>query len=260
MSGIDANDVGLLLLATSTPDHLLPPTAPLVAHRLGLGQAGAVDLAGACAGFLYAFTLANAYGRSMDKPVLVIAANLLSRRVNERDPDTAPLFSDGAGAVVLIPSAQSHLLGSYLSSDGSFYDAMGIKAGGTREGLTAAAVTEGRHLMSMRNGPAVFKKAVHSMAFAGTEALRMAGLDAGAVNWWIPHQANIRIIRDAGRLLGIPRERTITVVEQYGNSSAATIPIALAFGIEQGQIRTGDILLMTAVGAGMVSAGIVLRW
>jgi len=258
-TGLDKNDFGLLLLATSTPDHLLPPTAPLVAYRLGLGGAGAVDLAGACAGFLYAIILADAYGQSMRKPVLVVAANILTRRVNTMDPSTVALFSDGAGAVVLSPSDPTQFLGSYLGSDGSAYDVIGIPAGGTREPLTEAALVEGRHLMTMRHGSSLFKEAVHAMALAGNEALKQSGLDASAVDWWIPHQANSRIIRDTGKLLGIPPVRTINVVEKYGNSSAATIPIALAYGIESGRIHPGNTLLFTAAGAGMVSAGLVVR-
>src|SRR5262249_36270906 len=153
--------------------------------------------------------LAAAYGQTARKPVLVIAANLLTRRVNAQDSGTAALFSDGAGAVVLGPAEPSQLLGSYLGSDGSFYDVIGIPAGGAREPMSPAAVAEGRHLMTIRRGSALFKQAVHSMAFAGKQALQMAGLDASGVDWWIPHQANIRITRDTGNLLAIPEERTI---------------------------------------------------
>jgi 3-oxoacyl-[acyl-carrier-protein] synthase III len=258
-SGIEKDDIGLLLLATSTPDHLLPPTAPLVAHRLGLAHSGAVDLAGACAGFLYSIILANAYGQAMHKPVLVIAANILTRRLNDKDSSTVALFSDGAGAVVLLPSDPSHFLGSYLGSDGSSYDTIGIAAGGTREPLTPEALMEGRHLMTMRRGSSLFKEAVHAMSFAGKEALIASGHKTGAIDWWIPHQANSRIIHDTGKLLDIPPERTINVVGKYGNSSAATIPIALADALETGRILPGNILLFTAAGAGMVSAGLVLR-
>ena len=258
-SGIAKDDIGLLLLATSTPDHLLPPTAPLVAHRLDLRHSGAVDLAGACSGFLYAVILANAYGDSMRKPVLVVAANILTRRVNDKDPATVALFSDGAGAVVLAPGEPSHFLGSYLGSNGSSYDTIGIPAGGTREPLTSTAVTEGRHLMTMRRGSSLFKEAVHAMAFAGNEAMKLSDLKAASIDWWIPHQANSRIIADTGKLLGIPPERTINVVAKYGNSSAATIPIALSDAMASGRIRPGNLLLFTAAGAGMVSAGLVLR-
>jgi 3-oxoacyl-[acyl-carrier-protein] synthase-3 len=259
-SHLDPNGIGLLLLATSTPDHPLPPTAPLVAHRLGLERAGAVDLAGACAGFLYGMILANSYGQQMGQSVLVVGANVLSRRVNERDPATVGIFSDGAGAVVMVPTERPHLLGSYVAADGSSYDAISVRAGGTREPLTHGGLEQGRHLMSMVDGPAVFKQAVHAMASAGKEAMKRAGVGPEQIDWWIPHQANSRITESTGDLLRIPSARVISVVEQYGNSSAATIPTALAYAVRAGRIRAGDLLLLTAVGAGMISAGVVLRW
>jgi 3-oxoacyl-[acyl-carrier-protein] synthase III len=258
-AGIRTQDIGLLLLATSTPDHLLPPTAPLVAHRLGL-RCGAIDLAGACSGFLYALLLGGGWADSSRKIVLVIGANLLTRRVNDQDPATTALFSDGAGAVVLTPAEPSHLLGSYVASDGSGYDSIGIPAGGAREPLTHAALDECRNLMTIRRGSLFFRQAVHGMAEAGTEALKSAGLDSSSIDWWIPHQANTRIIEDAGKLLNITPERTVNVVERFANSSAATIPIALAVATESGQVREGQTLLLTAVGAGMISAGAVIRW
>ena len=259
-AGIDRNEVGLLLLATSTPDHLLPPTAPLVAHRLGLAHAGAVDLTGACAGFLYALTLANSHGDTTRKPVLVIAANILTRRVNDRDPATVALFADGAGAAVLIPDEPSHFLGSYLGADRSLYDTIGIRSGGTREPLTPEALNSGLNLMTMRRGSALFKQAVHAMAAAGKKAMETAGVKSESIDWWIPHQANVRITQDTGTLLGIPPERAIDVIARYGNSSAATIPIALTHAVETGKVREGNVLLMTAAGAGLVSAGLVVRW
>jgi 3-oxoacyl-[acyl-carrier-protein] synthase III len=259
-AGIPLKDVGLLLLATSTPDHLLPPTAPLVAHRLGLPQSGAIDLAGACAGFLYALVLGSSFANNQGKPVLVIGANVLTRRTNQADPATAGLFSDGAGAVVLAPAEPSNLLGSFVTSDGSGYEAIGIQAGGSREPLTHGALDEGRNLMAIRRGTLFFRQAVHGMVEAGEQAMKSAGLDANAVDWWIPHQANSRIIEDAGKSLGIRPERTVNVVGQYGNSSAATIPIALAYALDAGKICQENIILFTAVGAGLVSAGAVVRW
>lgn len=258
-SGLAAHEIGLVLLATSTPDHLLPPTAPLVAHRLGL-QSGAIDLAGACSGFLYALVLGSHWADSSGKAALVIGANVLTRRVNPNDPATVSLFSDGAGAVVVVPSQPSSLLGTWLGSDGSAYDAMGIAAGGTREPLTPESLKSGRNLMTMRRGAALFKQAVHAMADAGKAALGKAGIQESEITWWIPHQANIRIIQDTGALLAIGPERTINVVSKYGNSSAATIPIAIADAVDRGQLKQGDTLLFTAAGAGLVTAGAVLRW
>ena|SRR5436190_9139446 len=256
-SRVDAREIGLVLLATSTPDHLLPPTAPLVAHRLGL-HAGAIDLAGACSGFLYALILGSSWVDASGKSALVIGANILTRRINPKDPATAALFSDGAGAVVVSPSQPTSLLGSWLGSDGSTYGAIGITAGGTREPLTAESLKNGGNLMTMRRGAALFKHAVQGMADAGKEAMKQAGVTASDIDWWIPHQANARIIQDTGTMLRITPERTVNVVAKYGNSSAATIPIAIADA--QGRLRAGNKILLTAAGAGLVTAGAVVRW
>lgn len=259
-AAVRPSDIGLLLLATSTPDHLLPPTAPLVAHRLSLTNAGAIDLAGACAGFLYALTLGASYGQSMQKPVLVIASNLLSRRLNPNDPATVALFGDGAGAVVLVPHHEPHLSGIYLGADGANYDSIRIPAGGTREPVTVEGVHAGRHLMMMAKGPALFKDATAKMAEAGQQAMLNANIRAQDIDCWIPHQANIRLIREAGKLLGIPMDRTITVIDRFANSSAATIPIALVEAVASGTIKRGNQLLLTAAGAGMLNSGLILRW
>ncbi|MFN3326673.1 MAG: beta-ketoacyl-ACP synthase 3 [Bryobacteraceae bacterium] len=259
-AGLPPGDVGLLLLATSTPDHLLPPTAPLVAHRLRLTQAGAIDLTGACSGFLYALAIGSACVASMNRPVVVIGANILTRRVNERDPATVALFADGAGAAVLVPSETPHLLGQYLGADGSHYDAIKIPAGGTREPLTSESLQSGRNLMQIQDGPRSFKHAVRLMATAGRQALSAAALTPDAIGWWIPHQANLRLIRETGKALGIPNDRTIVTIDRYANSSAATIPIALAQAVAANRIHRGDTLLLTSVGAGMINAGLVLKW
>jgi 3-oxoacyl-[acyl-carrier-protein] synthase-3 len=256
-AGVDARDIGLLLLATSTPDHLLPPTAPLVAHRLGL-QAGAIDLAGACSGFLYALVLGSHWVDASGKSALVIGANILTRRINPKDPATVALFSDGAGAVVVSAHQPTALLGSYLGSDGSTYGAIGIPAGGTREPLTPESLKSGGNLMTIHHGAPLFKHAVYGMADAGKESMKQAGLVAADIDWWIPHQANVRIIQDTGVLIGIPPERTVNVVARYGNSSAATIPIAIAEASDR--VKAGQKILLTAAGAGLVTAGAVFRW
>jgi len=258
-AAIDAKKIGLILLATSTPDHLLPPTAPLVAHRLGT-RAGAIDLLGACSGFLYALVLGASWADSARQAVLVIGANILTRRVNTADPATVALFSDGAGAIVMVPSQPSALLGSYLSSDGSHYDVIGIPSGGSRDPLTPENLQAGRNLMTMRHGASLFKHAVQGMADAGEQSLKQASLTSADIRWWIPHQANSRIIQDTGALLGIDSSRTVNVVSQYGNSSAATIPIALAEAVADNRLQQGDTILMTAAGAGLITAAAVLRW
>jgi len=161
---------------------------------------------------------------------------------------------------VLAPAEPSNLLGSFLGSDGSGYVAIGIQSGGSREPLTHGALDEGRNLMTIRHGALFFRQAVRGMIQAGEEALKAAGLDSSAVDWWIPHQANSRVIQDAGKLLHVPPERTISVVGEYGNSSAASIPIALTHALEAGKVQHGNVILFTAVGAGLVSAGALIRW
>jgi len=251
--------IGLLLLATSTPDHLLPPTAPVVAHRLGLKHAGAIDLAGACSGFLYALALADGYVRLQRTCVLVIGANVLSRRTNPDDPKTSALFADGAGAVVLGPSEGSRgIVACWLGADGSCWDDLYIPAGGSRRPLTPERVARGEHLMYMKDGRALFRRAATGMAEAGRRVLQQAGLDLDDVAWWIPHQANLRLIEEARRQLGMPEARTVNLVDRIGNSSAATIPLALA--LEAHRFAPGDLLLLTAVGAGLLSAAVLIQW
>ncbi len=261
-SGVERASVGLLLLATSTPDEPLPPTAPRVAHALGLDGAGAVDIAGACAGFVYALALADAFCRLHGGSAVVVGANVLSRRVDPAgNPATAFLFSDGAGAVVLGPrEGDSGLLAVHLGADGSRADMLAIPAGGSRRPLTPEALSRGEHYMRIRDGQWLFREAVRSMVDAGRRALTSAGLGPDDVDLWVPHQANRRITREAGRLLDIPHERTVDVIDRYGNSSAATIPVALDHAARSGRLARGGIVLLTAFGAGLVSAGAVVRW
>ena len=246
---------GLLILATSTPDHPLPPTAPLVAHRLGLGDWGAIDLAGACSGFVYALALA----RSFPGPVLVIAANVLSRRVNPKDAGTSALFADGAGALLLAPGGNA-IRSVFLGSDGGRYEAIRVPAGGSRLPLTNELMSEGQQFMQMARGPEVFRAAVLAMVESGERALNSAGLEIAEIDWWIPHQANARLIAEAGKRLGIPPERTVNILAEWGNSSAASIPTAISIAADDGRLQRGQKILLTAAGAGMIQAGMVIEW
>lgn len=266
-AGLAPEHIGLLLLATSTPDHLLPPSAPQVAHRLGLAAAGAVDVTGACAGFLYALSMADALGQTRGLTTLIIGANVLSYRVNPDDAATAALFGDGAGALVLAPddtagasTGQTALRGLHLGADGSAYERIHIPAGGSRRPMTADAVAQDKHLMRMKRGQAVFRSAVEAMTRAGREALSDAGLAPDDIDWWVPHQANQRITDRTGEALGLPPTRTVSIIDRYGNSSAATIPLALSLAADDGRLQRGHRVLLTAVGAGTIEAGAVLRW
>jgi len=257
-SGVDRSDVALTLLATSTPDHLLPPSAPLLAHRLGLAHSGAVDLAGACAGFVYALTLADGFVRAHGRAVLVVAANILSRRINPEERSSAVLFADAAGATVLAPSDDpGHgILGVDLASDGSHYDLIKIPAGGSRRPFNPN-LPPTDVLMEMNDGPVVFANAVKMMTASSRRALAMAGLTGVDVSRWVPHQANARICEAVRRSLGVPVERVVSTVAEYGNSSAATIPFSMAAAAEACRYRAGERVLLTAAGAGLTGGAVV---
>ncbi len=256
--GFDRARIGLLVLATSTPDHLLPPSAPLVAHRLGLSRAGGIDMAGACGGFLHALTYADGFARLHGKPVLVIAANILSRRTNPDERASVILFADAAGAVLVAPDERpdAGIRGIELATDGASYDLIQIPAGGSRRPFSTVA-DPSETLMQIRDGRAVFAKAVEMMAGTSERALANAGLGLRDIRYCIPHQANARIIGAVQRKLGLTDERLLSSVAQYGNSSAATIPFTLSLRAAEANLRAGDKLLFAAAGAGLTGGAIV---
>ncbi|WP_461726197.1 beta-ketoacyl-ACP synthase III [Brucella sp. LJL56] len=246
-SGLPPNSVALVILATSTPDHLLPPSAPLLAHKIGLENCGGIDLAGACSGFLYALVLADGFVKNFRKPVLVVAANILSRRINMAERNTAILFADAAGAVLLAPSDNPHegLVGSALISDGGSYGLISIPDGDTR--------------MTMPDGKAVFAQAVRMMTNCATNALEQAKLTAADVDRFFPHQANARIIDTVCDRLHLPASIAARTIETFGNSSAATIPLSLSLASRSRPFQPGEPLLLTAAGAGMLAGAAVWR-
>lgn len=263
-SQVEPGDVGLVLLATSTPDHLLPPTAPVVALAIGCVHAGAVDLAGACAGFLYAVGLADGYVRTTGRPAVVVASNVLSRRLDPRDPSARAIFADGAGAVVLTDTS-SHVDGSWAilsqvwGSDGKQADSIRIRAGGSVQPIDIGSVEEGLHFLRIERGPGLFAQAVDGLVRTGRACLDACGISSTDVDLWVPHQANSRILQRAGARLEIEKSRWVTILEEWGNSSAASIPTALSLAAESGRIGKGKKILLTAVGAGLVEAAAVLE-
>lgn len=258
-AGLPRSEIALTLLATSTPDHLLPPSAPLLAHRLGLANSGAIDLAGACSGFLYALTLADGFARTQARPVLVIAANILSRRINPAERASAVLFADAAGAVVVAPSddPEKGLLGVDLASDGSGYDLITIPAGGSSRPFAPGMAAEDV-LMTMRDGREVFVRAVEMMTACANRALAGAGLGPADVSRFVPHQANVRIFDAVCGNLGIDPLRTVRTIEDHGNSSAATIPLSLSLAHRARPFFTGERLLLAAAGAGMTGGAVLV--
>jgi 3-oxoacyl-[acyl-carrier-protein] synthase-3 len=258
-AGVDRDEIALTLLATSTPDHLLPPSAPLLAHRLGLANSGAIDLAGACSGFLYALTLADGFVRSQARPVLVVAANILSRRINPAERASSVLFADAAGAVVLSPSVEpgTGLLGVDLTSDGSGYDLISIAAGGSNRPFAPGMRAED-FLMTMRDGREVFSRAVEMMTASSLRALERAGMITPNISRFVPHQANTRIFSAVGEKLGISDVKTVSTIAEYGNSSAATIALSLSIAKEKRPFASGEAVLLTAAGAGLTGGALVL--
>ncbi len=256
-AGIDCSTVALTLLATSTPDHLLPPSAPLLAHRLALTNSGGIDMAGACAGFLYALTLADGFVRTQRTPVLVVGANILSRRIDATDAGTSALFADAAGAVVLAPTDRPNagVLGAHLSADGSGYDLIKIPAGGSRRPFEPDSADE--TLMVMSDGKAVFTKAVEMMVATSRKALARAELAIVNIDRFVPHQANGRLIAAVAHQLDVPESKVISTIADYGNSSAATIPLSLSLSAQQKPLARGERLLMCAAGAGFTGGAVV---
>jgi 3-oxoacyl-[acyl-carrier-protein] synthase-3 len=260
-AGASRDDIGLLLLATSTPDHLLPPTAPLVAHRLGLSNAGGIDMAGACAGFMYALTLADSFVRAHGTKVLVIAANILSRRINPAERASSVLFADAAGAILLAPSKHDDrgIAGAHLAAQGAHYHLISIPAGGSRKPF-ARDLDTSETLMVLSDGQAVYTKAVAMMTNAAEIALRKAGVAPSNVAHFIPHQANARMMGTVAHQIGVKSESLRTTIANFGNSSAATIPLTLSMSAREHAYARGDIVLMTAAGAGLTGGAAVFRW
>lgn len=259
-AGLVRSDVALLLLATSTPDHLLPPTAPLVADKLGLRNAGGIDMAGACGGFIYALTLAEGFVRTHGAPVLVIAANVLSRRINEKDRASSVLFADAAGAALLAPSPRTDagLLGAHLAAKGSRYDLIHIPGGGSRKPFRELASAD-ETLMVISDGQAVFSEAIDLMTSAASTALGKAGLRPENLSRFVPHQANQRLMDKVAQRLRIAPGRTLSTIATHGNSSAATIPYTLSFDAAHNPLQSGEVILMTAAGAGLTGGAAVWR-
>ncbi|UXN57693.1 beta-ketoacyl-ACP synthase III [Phyllobacterium zundukense] len=257
-ANVHPGDIGLTILATSTPDHLLPPSAPLLAHHLGLANSGAIDLAGACSGFIYALTLADGFVRTQGKPVLVVAANILSRRINPAERASGVIFADAAGAVVLVPTdnAEQGLLGVDLASDGSRYGLISIPAGGSKQPFAAGMAAE-ECLMTMRDGREIFAQAVQIMTICARRALASAELPPAEVSRFVPHQANARIFDVVGENIGIEPERIVRTIAEYGNSSAATIPLSLSLAHRARPFASGEKLLLTAAGAGLTGGAVV---
>jgi 3-oxoacyl-[acyl-carrier-protein] synthase III len=259
VAGIDANDIDLLIVVTASPDHLLPSASAILQLELGLNRCAAMDVIAGCAGFVYGLATASQFVDSgAAETAMVVGAETLSRITDYTDRTTCILFGDGAGAAVL-RRGERGVRAFSLGSDGTRSRLLFTPAGGTRFPATAGTVADRRHYIVME-GREVFKGAVTAMAASSLEAIRRSGLEPEDINLVIPHQANQRIIEATARRLKVPMSNVVMNIARYGNTSAASIPIAIAEAWEQGQIRPGQRLLLTAFGAGLAWGSLVLDW
>jgi 3-oxoacyl-[acyl-carrier-protein] synthase-3 len=258
---IDPSELDLVICATVTPDQLLPSTGCLIQAELGANKAAAFDLAAACSGFLYGLTLANTMIRTgQSRYALVIGAEVLTKYVDYTDRSTCVIFGDGAGAAVLGPVEEGRgILSSRIRSDGRFAEQLYAPGGGTRLGSTAETIASGLHFYKMK-GNELFKVAVRSMAEISREVLSDAGKQAEDIDLFIPHQANQRITDAVASKLGVDESKIYSNISMHGNTSSASIPIALDECVEAGRVKEGDLVVLASFGGGVTWGGVVLRW
>lgn len=254
MAGVAAEELDLIIVATSTPDYIFPSTACLIQGQLGNKGATAFDVQAVCAGFTYALGIADKFIRSgSHKKALVIGAEVFSRILDWQDRGTCVLFGDGAGAVVLEGSEKPGILATAMHADGSQYGILNVP------GQICGGQVTGDPFLRM-DGQAVFKFAVRVLADVAQEVCATAGIETALVDWLIPHQANIRIIEATGRKLGIERERVIVTVDRHGNTSAASVPLALDEAVRDGRIQRGQKVLLEGVGGGFTWGAALLEF
>ena len=259
-AGIDAGAIDLTIVGTVSGDQPMPSTAAFVQERLGLSGA-AFDVSAACAGFIYAAELASSQIRTGgSETALVIGTEVLSRFLDFSDRTTCVLFGDGAGAAVLVPGEEPGLMGSILECDGRFATLLEIPAGGSREPASGETVARQDHFIKMKDGKEVFKRAVVGMSDAAARLIEKAGLTPDDVTLMVPHQANARIIRAVAERLRFPAERVFVDLEEVGNTSAASVPLALDHAWRRGRLRPGDVVLTAAFGAGLAWGANLIRW
>ncbi|NOZ72591.1 MAG: ketoacyl-ACP synthase III [Chloroflexi bacterium] len=261
VADLPAAKVDLIICATSSPEHIFPSTASIIQDAIGATRAGAFDLSAACSGFVYGLSLAHSMiitGQADN--ILVIGAETLSRITDWSDRNTCVLFGDGAGAVLLqASSVPGGVLSSVLGSDGSGADLLTLPAGGSKQPATLETVAAGQHFIKM-DGRAVFRFATRVMADASREALAKANLAVEDIDLVIPHQANLRIIQSSMRQLKLPEDKVFVNLQHYGNTSTASIPIALYDALEENRIKINDNIVMVGFGAGLTWAATVIKW
>ena len=256
--GLSGTDIDAIVLATATPDQTFPATAVRVQTAIGMEGGFAFDIQAVCAGFVFALAQADALMRAgLAKRVMVIGAETFSRILDFTDRGTCVLFGDGAGALILETqesaggSQDRGILATNLNSDGRFADILYVDGGPSSTGTAGVVHMSGRE---------VFKHAVIKLAQAGEAALASAGLETSDVDWLVPHQANLRIMTQTAAKLGMPLEKVVVTVQDHGNTSAASIPLALSVAASEGRFKRGDVLLMEAIGGGLSWGAAVMRW
>lgn len=253
-AGVSASDIDLIIVATATPDMQFPSTATIVQQKLGIGGCPAFDVQAVCAGFMYALTTANAYIKSgMANKVLVIGAEIFSRILDWNDRSTCVLFGDGAGAAILGASDEVGIIHSKLQADGNYLDLL------KTPGQIANGQICGTPFLTM-DGPGVYKFAVKNLSQVAEDVLKEAGMSADQIDWVVPHQANKRIIESTAKHLGLSMDKVILTVQDHGNTSAASVPLALDAGIKAGKIKRGQTLLLEGIGGGFAWGAVLLKY
>jgi 3-oxoacyl-[acyl-carrier-protein] synthase-3 len=262
VAGLEPNDIDVILIATLTPDYWMPSTGALVKEAIGNTTAAAMDIMAACSGFVYAYSVADAYIRSgMFKNALVVGAETLSRFLDFSDRGTCILFGDGAGAVVLSASDEEGggMSGLQMTTDPDGAYMIWLPSGGSRSPVSGQTLARGEHYVRME-GKETYRYATKTLASSALTAIERAGWQPRDIDLIIPHQANIRIIESVAKGLGLPMEKMFVNVDRYGNTSAASVPIALSEAVDSGRIKVGDRIVLVAFGAGLTSGAIALEW
>ncbi|HEY3524466.1 MAG TPA: beta-ketoacyl-ACP synthase III, partial [Candidatus Limnocylindrales bacterium] len=261
VAGLEPDDIDVILLATLTPDYWMPSTAALVKEAIGNSRAYAMDVAAACSGFVYGYATAQAYITSgMARHVLVIGSELLTRFLDYTDRSTCILFGDGAGAVVLSAADEpGGGLGFELTTEPQGAYMIWLPAGGAKSPPSAQTVARGEHFIRME-GRETYRFATRTLASSALAAIAKAGLEPADVDLFIPHQANVRIIEAVAKGLGLPMEKFFVNLDRYGNTSAASVPIALAEAVDSGRVAMGDRIVIVAFGAGFTSGAVAIEW
>jgi 3-oxoacyl-[acyl-carrier-protein] synthase III len=259
-AGLTPDDIDFLIVATASPEQPLPHTGAFVGDALGL-RCGSFDLGAACAGFVYELVVGASMVGIGYRNILLIGAETLTRITDPDDRGTIILFGDGAGAAVITRTTGDApaLLAWDLGCDGSAAGILEIPAGGSRLPTSEATLADGGHFLKMQ-GKEVFRRAVRAIVDSTAVTLERAGITADDVAWFVPHQANVRIIDSAAQRIGIPPERTLVNIARYGNTSSASIPLALFEAVDDGRVRDGDLVLLSGFGAGMTWASALVRW